>query len=144
MGFRANWSGFPAAGEPTPHHQDKLNRIDSLRPRKFGLWMTPLLALSVTAISMVLIVACGADGPSGLAEGQKQIRGMMTEMEARSITEVELLRLEGDDGREYTFTTEGFVGFTPSHLREHQLFGQSLLITYVEKDGRLIAVQIDD
>ncbi len=50
------------------------------------------------------------------------------EVVARNITEVETLRLLGEDDREYRFTSEGFVGFTPSHLREHQLFGQPVIV----------------
>ena len=73
-----------------------------------------------------------------------RIRGMVLEVVARNITEVETLRLLGEDGREYRFTSEGFVGFTPSHLREHQLFGQPVVVGYVKKGGELVAVAITD
>ena len=66
------------------------------------------------------------------------------EVVARNITEVDTLRLLGEDDREYRFTTEGFVGFSPSHLREHQLFGQAVIVTYVHKGGQLVAVAITD
>ncbi len=66
------------------------------------------------------------------------------EVVARNITEVETLRLLGEDGQEYRFTSEGFVGFTPSHLREHQLFGQPVIVSYVQKGGQLVAVAITD
>ncbi len=66
------------------------------------------------------------------------------EVVARDINEIETLRLLGEDGQEYRFTTEGFVGFSPSHLREHQLFGQPVIVSYVQRDGRLVAVAITD
>ena len=73
-----------------------------------------------------------------------RIRGMVLEVVARNITEVETLRMLGEDGQEYRFTSESFVGFTPSHLREHQLFGQPLVVSYVQKGGQLVAVAITD
>ena len=80
----------------------------------------------------------------GQTAGCDRWRGQVVEVVARSITEVETLRVRNKDGREYVFTTEGFVGFTPSHLREHRLFGQTVLVTYQEKDGRLVAVRTED
>ncbi len=73
-----------------------------------------------------------------------RIQGRVLEVVARNITEVETLRLLGEDDREYHFTSEGFVGFTPSHLREHQLFGQPVIVNYVQKGGQLVAVAITD
>jgi len=73
-----------------------------------------------------------------------QIRGRVLEVVARNITEVETLRLLGEDDQEYHFTSEGFVGLTPSHLREHQLFGQPVIVSYVQKGGQLVAVAITD
>ena len=72
-------------------------------------------------------------------------------MVPRTIAEVETLRIRDESGREFTFTTDqtgdqagGFVGFTPSHLKEHQLLGQTVLVSYVERDGLLVAVKIED
>lgn len=73
-----------------------------------------------------------------------RIRGMVLEVVARNITEVETLRLLGEDGQEYRFTSERFVGFTPSHLREHQLFGQPVIVSFFQKSGQLVAVDITD
>ena len=66
------------------------------------------------------------------------------EVVARNITEIETLRIRDDSGQVFTFTTERFAGFTPSHLKEHQLFGQPVVVFYIEKDGRLVAVDITD
>jgi hypothetical protein len=65
-------------------------------------------------------------------------------VESRNIAEIEHFTIRVANGREYTFTTEGFVEFTPSHLKEHQLFGQQVLVTYVKQDERLVAVKIGD
>jgi hypothetical protein len=74
----------------------------------------------------------------------QQVRGMILEVAARNLTEVALLRLRDSQGREWSFTTQGPVGITPSHLREHQVFGQSVLVTYTEGPGQLVAQAVED
>ena len=101
----------------------------------------------MVAVALVasFLAAAGCDssseGPNG---GLRQVRGHVVEVVARSITEVETLRVRDEGGGEYVFVTEGFVGFTPSHLKEHALFGQTVLVTYREKGGRLVAVRTED
>lgn len=74
----------------------------------------------------------------------RQVRGQVIEVSARDFAELETLRIRDAAGREYRFTTEGFVGFTPSHVREHQLLGQSLLVTYEKRGEELVAVALAD
>ena len=102
-----------------------------------GMFAAALVALFIGA------VACD-EASGGPDDGLRQVRGQVVEVVPRSITEVETLRVRDEDGREYVFATEGFVGFTPSHLREHSLFGQTVLVTYREEDGRLVAVRTED
>ena len=100
----------------------------------------------VAAVLVALFLAaagCG-DSPGESDGGLRQVRGQVVEVVPRSITEVETLRVRDEKGREYVFVTEGFVGFTPSHLREHSLFGQTVLVTYREEGGRLVAVRTED
>jgi hypothetical protein len=93
---------------------------------------------------LVCTLACGGSETSVSQPDTKQVRGHIIEVIPRNITEVETLRIRDDSGREMTFTSEGFVGFTPSHLKEHQLFGLSVLVLYVERGDRLVAVDITD
>jgi hypothetical protein len=93
---------------------------------------------------LVCTLACGGSEASVSRTETKQVRGHIIEVIPRNITEVETLRIRDDSGREMTFTSEGFVGFTPSHLKEHQLFGLSVLVLYVERGDRLVAVDITD
>ena len=92
----------------------------------------------------VLTLAAGCGGETRNDGGLKQARGHVVEVTARNIAEFETLTIRDDAGREYTFNSEGFTGFTPSHLREHRLFGQTLLVTYREESGRLVAVKTED
>ena len=99
-------------------------------------------ALFLVAAALAFAASCGGETRDG--SGLKQVRGHVVEVEARNIAEFETLTIRDDDGREYTFASEGFTGFTPSHLREHRLFGQSVLVTYREEAGRLMAVKTED
>jgi len=104
--------------------------------------------LAMLTLLLVFTTACGGGGPGGSpadeVAGTRQVRGQVVEVMARNIAEIERLTVRDQAGQEYTFTTEGFVDFTPSHLKEHQLFGQPVLVTYVEQKGRLVAVEIGD
>ncbi|MBM3943725.1 MAG: hypothetical protein FJ316_12615 [SAR202 cluster bacterium] len=111
-----------------------------------------LTCLSILALLMSLLVSCGGraatpvpvpDTPTS-QPATLQVRGMVLEVQERSLTEVELLRLRDSQGREWTFTTAGFAGFTPSHLRQHQAFGEPVLVTYRQEQGRLVAENIAD
>jgi hypothetical protein len=93
---------------------------------------------------LVCTLACGGSEASVSRTETKQVRGHIIEVIPRNITEVETLRIRDDSGREMIFTSEGFAGFTPSHLKEHQLFGLSVLVFYMEKGDRLVAVDITD
>ena len=95
------------------------------------------LLLLLLAAALLSLAACG-DGET------RQVRGQVIEVSARDFAELETLRIRDAAGREYRFTTEGFVGFTPSHVREHQLLGQSLLVTYEKRGEELVAVALAD
>jgi hypothetical protein len=110
----------------------------------FLLRRTTFIWLPILALTLAGVAACGQPASSASETGEMQIRGMVLEVVARNITEVETLRLLGEDDREYRFTSEGFVGFSPSHLREHQLFGQPVIVSYVQKGEQLVAVAITD
>ena len=81
-------------------------------------------------------VACG--------DGEHQVTGLVLEAVGRNISEVETLRHLDDDGRVWEFSTVGPVGISAAHLRQHQLAGERVLVTYREKGGRLIASDVKD
>jgi hypothetical protein len=103
------------------------------------------LCASVASFAVLTLVSgCGGSGATANPDATQQVRGWVAEVVARNITEVETLRIRDENGQLWAFTTEAFAGFTPSHLQEHQLFGQSVLVSYVKKDNQLIAVNITD
>ena len=99
----------------------------------------------IPCIAVVTLAVLGLLLSNGCDEnGAQQVRGQVVEVVARNFTELESLRIRDSEGREYLFTTEGFIGFTPSHVREHQLLGQSLLVTYEKRGDTLVAVTLGD
>ena len=93
-------------------------------------------ALIVAALVVVAGLAC--TGGTGV------VRGMVLEVVDRSPAEIEVLRVRGDNGRVWTFTTEEALLKDGAHLRLHQALGQPVVVLYESKDGRLVATDIRD
>lgn len=93
---------------------------------------------------LILAAACGGGDADPAAEAGRQVRGRVLEVVARNITDVETLRIRAEDGVIWTFVTEGYAGVSPSHLREHQLRGEMVLVSYVRKGDKLVALEITD
>ena len=103
------------------------------------------LVFLTAALILALIISCGGKTPDTGEQEGAQVRGMVLEVVGRNIVELETLRIRDESGKEWTFgADQGFIGFSPSHLREHQLAGESVLVTYVTQGSGLIAVDITD
>ncbi len=72
------------------------------------------------------------------------VRGVVVEAIDRNLAEIETLRLRDQDGRVWTFTTDGDLEKNGAHLRLHQVLGQTIEVIYVEREGRLIATALRD
>ena len=109
-------------------------------------------AKGVVLVALALALAataCGGgsgDTTDQLGNGpDEQVRGLIVEVMERNITEVQLLRIRDEAGKFWIFTGgPGFIGITPSHLLEHQLSGQSVLVTYQDRGDFLVAVELSD
>lgn len=100
---------------------------------------------ALLGMAAILVVACGGRSTTVQAEPGGQVRGMVLELVDRSITEVETLRVQDEAGKIWAFVgVEGFIGTSPSHVREHQLMGLSVLVTYVRKGDKLVATTVGD
>ena len=123
--------------------------LSSRFPRSFPRSLTCSLARSLPRLkavmagffwaALIVVMACGQPGSSLTGQESLQVsrhmEGMVVEVVARDIEEVETLQIRDSGGKIWTFTTEGHTGITPAHLREHQLFGDAVTVTYQEKDG---------
>ncbi len=89
------------------------------------------------AAAVVLTMACGG--------GDRTVRGVVVEVEARSFAEVAVLTIEGEGtGKVWTCQADGPVGFTTSKIREHMMQGQAVTVRFRERDGLFVAVLVTD
>lgn len=93
---------------------------------------------------LLLLVAAGALVAGG-CQGTDEVRGVVVSIEGEldNITAFELVledgtRLQFDVGRDATFD-----GLPLSHLNEHRVSGDPVLVVYEEQD-RLVAISIRD
>lgn len=91
------------------------------------------------AIAVSSLLACQPE-----ATGPKTVRGLLIQVDSRSLTELERVTLRTDEGLILTFRVEGEAGITPGHAREHMVGAEPVTIHYREGPGGPIAVLITD
>jgi hypothetical protein len=102
------------------------------------------VAAAALLLALALLSGCGG-GTEATPEGGGLVQGLVVAVEGRSITELESLAIRDEAGKIWTFASgASFVGFTASHLREHQLLGQPVVVTYVVEGDTLVVVDIAD
>ena len=77
-------------------------------------------------------------------EPQEQVRGHVLGVVGSDANQVETVRVRDDAGKDWTFTVQGDIGMSASHLRLHQALGETVLISYVTEGDRLVVVDIGD
>ena len=108
-----------------------------------------MIALSATALSLM---ACGGNGGVNTATDNdaelslEVMRGMVLRVEAESLISLAALEVQDDDGKVWRFEGRGKIvpGFTPSHLNEHKLFGESVEVTFYREGDALVIHDIKD
>ena len=107
-------------------------------------------ASAMTAVAVALsLLACG-DGASHSGEDDgrtiESVRGMVLEVEPESLISLESLEIQDGEGKVWRFEGRGKVvaGFTPSHLNEHKLLGQSVEVAFYREGDALVLESISD
>lgn len=90
----------------------------------------------ILVMALLFSLSCG--------ERLSEVEGLVTGVEERSLVEVERFTVEDEEGRVFTFTTEGFIGFTTSHFREHMMRAEPVRVRYRKDDDTLIAAFVED
>ncbi len=88
------------------------------------------------AMAPLFLLSCG--------DRLSEVEGLVIDVEERSVVEVERFTIEDEEGRVFTFTTEGFIGFTTSHFREHMMLADPVRVRYKKDGDTLIAAFIED
>lgn len=103
-------------------------------------WLLPCLA-----VVTVLSVACGGDdGPPG----ERSAVGVLLDVQASSISDIDSFTLRTNDGETLVFSVAPDAaqasgeGFAPGHLRSHAAFGEQVEVFYREEDGELLALRL--
>ena len=95
-------------------------------------------------------VDCGGDGKDETEEAILQVRGLVTDVQARSLLELESLQVVDEQNTVWDFrgapqrVTDRGHDYSPSHLRQHMVQGVPIIVTYTEKDGVLTIVSISE
>ena len=90
----------------------------------------------ILVMALLFSLSCG--------ERLSEVEGLVTDLEARSLVEVERFTIEDEEGKVFTFTTEGFIGFTTSHFREHMMLAEPVRVRYRKDGDTLIAAFVED
>lgn len=100
--------------------------------------------ITILLFTLLVAVACGSGSALDAILEEGSVRSVIVEVVGRDLLEIERLQVRDDEGKVRTFSTVGFIGQSPSHLRQHQLLGEGILVSYVAKDEILLAVDLAD
>ncbi len=90
------------------------------------------------AVALGGLAGCSTD----VSSNTKTLTGVVVTVEQRSLLEIEWVEIQDTQGQLWRFQASGTLShFTPSHLREHSLSAERVIVTYHEEDGLLL---IDD
>ena len=103
----------------------------------------------IAALAALSFMACDDAASYSSEDGERTIesvRGMVVEVEQESLISLEALEIEDSEGKVWRFEGRGkvVVGFTPSHLNEHKLLGQSVEVAFYREEDALVLEGITD
>lgn len=124
-------------------HEDGTSLGRARRPARVWKPTTRSVAnyalVAVVLTVALLLAACG-----GGDDARETVHGQLTDVQTRTFTEIGAFSLRDDAGKTWLFTTDGPLGLTPSHLRQHMLSGEEVTVEYERRARGLVAVSIAD
>ena len=113
----------------------------SLLNKTLTWWVGILLILS----SAIVIVSCSDDLPVARSTYNTFIvTGFVVELESTSLVDLYSLTVVDESQREWYFLADGYKGFTPSHLKQHMLLGDQVLVIFHIESEEMLIDKIDD
>ena len=98
-------------------------------------WRVP----AATTALLVSAIACGgADAPT------TAVTGVVIDISARSLTDIESLTVRDESGATWVFGAEGYGGVAPSHLRQHMVLGMPVTVSFRRRGDALVIESIVD
>jgi hypothetical protein len=92
-------------------------------------------------------VACS---PPQAAAQTETVRGVLIDVQARGLQQLDSFTVRTDDGQELTFTPAPNFNqgashvMTPGHMRQHMALADPVTVTYRDEGGRLVALSATD
>ena len=113
----------------------------------FKFFLKQVQSLCLIAVALAFGAYCGGDGGGPETVSERVFEGLVTDMEARTLLDLEYIEVADDAGTSLVFQAGGqrFAEFTPSHVREHMIQGLGVIVSYRESDdGALYIMSIRD
>ena len=96
-----------------------------------------LLVLFAFLALFLATAACGGNEPG-------VVRGVVVEVMDRNLAEIETLRIRDEKGQRVDVRHRWCAGKERAHLRLHQVLGETIEVSYDEREGRLVATALRD
>ena len=97
---------------------------------------------TIFVIALLIFTSCTQ---SDQAQNEKIIEGYVTNVSAANLLTVDWFEIETNSGELMRFEVKGSIGsFTPSHMRQHMLIGDPVVITYYENGEKFNASMVED
>ena len=92
---------------------------------------------------LLIMTSCSFNQEDSHADGSEI--GLISEINSKSILEVDWFELESEDLSTKRFYVEDQIReFTPTHFRYYMITGEFVKVDYREEDGLFIAVNVQD
>ena len=108
-----------------------------------GRWR-PAAAIAAAMLAGGVMACGGADRPPQEAAGIPSVSGVVLEVTAKSLTQIDVLTVQDETGVTWEFLGGTYKGISPSHVREHMLQGLRVTVWYREEEGMLIISEVGD
>ncbi len=107
------------------------------------------IAVMLVAVATLMLLACtngNANAPAHPTSQLQAVRGHVTRVEAHAVIALDVLEIVDADGNLWHFEGRGKVvnEFTPSHLNDHMLLGESVEVSFYRDGGALVIHNITD
>lgn len=112
--------------------------------------MKKLASALVVFLTVLVVLGCNRDGGEDVGVEARHVSGLITNVEARSLFQLDTLKVNDQQGTVWTFQAgrsglgDGAHIFSPSHLRQHMVQGVPIIVTYIEMDKVKIIANITE
>lgn len=101
--------------------------------------LTARTLLVATLVGTILSTGCG-----DYEDIEGTVNGQVIDIQVRSLNYIEEFSLRDDFGNTWVFATESPLEMSTSHLRQHMLTGEQVMVRYERRLEDLIALGITD